>query len=135
MTTGLIASFAQYDAVLVNPRWSNSAVVLSTNEVVFSCWQHKLHYTPNMLTYIDRLSDWKGNKKGRNEYRNHIMHALAHNSTVRLVIAKATDPAQADNCTDSSTVKKIIYPKREALGRVALFDNDIYIFEFRRGAI
>lgn len=88
-------AFAKYGATLRNPQWSMSALAIDGSLVVglYANW-FKKGDQPRTLTYSDRLSAWKGNEPGRNEFQRLLQDAKAQGAAVRVVLAHP-HPSQA----------------------------------------
>jgi hypothetical protein len=122
-------AFATYSAKLHNPMWSISTFG-PDGSLVVSLWENwfKKGDAPGTLTYSDKLSRWKGNEPGRNEFRRHLEQAQEGGATLRIVLAHP-DPSQAyqvGNVADESNIKKTFSVRSDWIGSVDFFDGDEY---------
>jgi len=129
---GFIEAFARFGAKPVNSMWAVSAIA-QDGALVMSCWAHccKSGGT-GVLLYSDRLSRWHGNDLGNNLLKRHLAQAIAENLPVRMVVATTLETETVDNGHDASKVKKTFHIREDVVGRVASFDGDNYVIEFRR---
>jgi hypothetical protein len=123
-------AFKSYGAKLVNPQWACSAIA-NDGSLVISCWSHKLSFDDGVLTYTDRVSRWKTDSPGRKLLIEHLKMARDKDLLVRLVVATTTKPEKVDRGDDASAIPKKFHVKKEAVGKVVLFDDDNYVIKFR----
>ena len=88
------------------------------------------------MPYVDSLSRWNGSSKaGSNLLRTHLEEAVAGNLDVRLVIARTSDEAAVDRGEDASKLSNTFAIRDDLVGKVAEFDGDHFIIEFRRNTL
>ena len=125
-------AFAKFGAVPVNPMWAVSAIA-DDGAVVVSCWAHLCKSGgKGVLVYEDCLSRWSGNEMGCNLLRTHLQLAVDGSLPVRMVVATTTEIHSVNSGHDASKVKKTFHVRDEIVGRVASFDGDKYVVEYRR---
>jgi len=123
-------AFKLFGAKLVNPQWAYSAIA-EDGALVISCWSHKLKLKNRVLTYTDRLSRWKLNPPGKNLLIEHLTKARDESLPVRLVVATTNQPDVVDRGEEASTIQKTFHVKKNVVGKIALFDGDKFVIEFR----
>jgi S-methylmethionine-dependent homocysteine/selenocysteine methylase len=130
-------AFAKYGAKLKNPQWSVSAIAADGSLVVslYSNW-FKKGILPKTLTYSDKLSSWKGNVPGRNEFSGHLEDAKRKNVAVRIVIATPEqDQAHlVGQVADESEIKKTFSVRTDWIGSLEVFDGDEYKFLIKQAS-
>jgi hypothetical protein len=124
-------AFRAFGAKLVNPMWAYSAIA-EDGAVVISCWSHKLKLKDGVLSYTDRLSRWEPNTPGKNLFIEHLTAGRDQSLPVRLVIATTDQPEVVERGEDASGIRKTFHIKEDVVGKVALFDGDNFVLEFRR---
>lgn len=124
-------AFRAFGAKLVNPMWAYSAIA-QDGAVVISCWSHKLKLKDGVLRYTDHLSRWEPNTPGKNLLIEHLNAAQDQSLPVRLVIATTDQPEVVERGEDASSIRKTFHIKEDVVGKVALFDGDNLVLEFRR---
>jgi hypothetical protein len=85
-----------------------------------------------VLLYADSLSRWGNNESGANLLRTHLQAAVARSLPVRMVVATTSETDFVDQGNDASKVKKTFHVREDVIGRVASFDGDNYVIEYRR---
>ena len=128
-------AFAKYGATLRNPQWSMAALAVDGSLVVslYANW-FKKGDQPRTLTYSDRLSAWKGNEPGRNEFQRLLQDAKAQGAAVRIVLAHP-HPSQAHlvgQVPDESVIKKTFSIREDWVGTIEYFDGDEYRLAVRQ---
>lgn len=129
-TLSFTDAFRAFGAKLANPQWAYSAIA-ADGAMVISCWSHRLKLTDGVLTYTDRLSRWKLNSPGKNLLTEHLSMASNQALAVRLVIATTDQPDVVDRGEEAASIKKTFHIKENVAGKVALFDGDNFVIEFR----
>jgi hypothetical protein len=85
------------------------------------------------MRYVDSLSRWnESSKAGNNLLRGHLEVAVAGNLDVRLVIARTSDEAAVNRGEDVSKLANTFAIRDDLVGKVAEFDGDNFIIEFRK---
>jgi len=80
-------SFASFKAKQKNVQWSVSAIS-ENNELVVSLWDQFFEKrSKGTMTYVDKVSRWKG--PGNSEFIENLHIATEKNLTVRAIIAKS----------------------------------------------
>lgn len=123
--------FARYKAKLANKMWAVSALA-EDGALVVSCWDSYFSRPDGeTMRYTDRLSRWEGNALGNDLLRTHIVKAVDGELPVRLVIATTDHVAHIDTGSDASQVAKSFHAKTDVVGKVASFDGDEFVIDFR----
>ena len=125
----MTTAFNRYGAKPRNVQWAVSAIS-DSGELVVSCWKQYLSSKDGKLVYTDRLSRWAGNKQGNNLLRSHLEAAFKDETNVRLVIAKAGNPAAVDSGESATDSQNTFGVRQDLVGRVSAFDGDEFILEF-----
>lgn len=129
---GYVEAFARHGAKLANPQWAVSAIA-EDGALVVSCWHHVFKPAGRgVLAYEDRLSRWSGNELGNALLRRHLEQAVADSLPVRVIVATAEDPDLVDRGSDASKTRKTFHIPELGEGRVAEFDGDRFVIEFRK---
>lgn len=129
---GFVEAFAKFHAKPVNPMWAVSAIAVD-GALVVSCWAHLCKSGgKGVLVYADTLSRWGGNEMGCNLMKTHLQQAVAGDLPVRMVVATTAETELVDSGHDASKIKKTFHVRPEVVGRVASFDGDNYVIEYRR---
>ena len=132
-TLGFVEAFERFGAKPVNAMWAVSAIA-TDGALVVSFWSHHCKSGgKGVLVCSDRLSRWSGNELGNSLLREHLTLAIVQNLPVRLVVATTADVQAVESGHDGSKVKKTFHVREDVVGRVASFDGDHYVAEFRRG--
>lgn len=127
---GMRDCFTEYGATLKSVQWSVSAWT-PTGELVVSLWEHHRRPSePGTLEFADSVNRWGG--PGNAEFRENVARAFAKRAPVRLVIAKAAEPARVDEGEDASKIPKEFFTKPEAVGHVVEWDGHNFAFRFVR---
>ena len=124
-------AFQAFGAKLANPMWAYSAIA-EDGALVISCWSHKLKLIDGVLTYTDSLSRWETKTPGKKLLIEHLTQAKEQKLSVRLVIATAQQPEAVDRGEDASSIHKTFHIKENVVGKVALFDGNNFVIEFRK---
>jgi hypothetical protein len=131
-TLGFVEAFRKFGARPANPMWAVSAIA-DDGALVVSFWAHHCRTGGNgVLVCSDRLSRWSGNELGNSLLLEHLGRAMAENLPVRMVVATTTDIQAVESGHDGSKVRKTFHVREDLVGRVASFDGDNYVVEFRR---
>ncbi|MBL8279058.1 MAG: hypothetical protein JNL93_20350 [Pelomonas sp.] len=129
---GFVEAFAKFHAKPANQMWAVSALA-DDGALVISCWAHLCKPSgKGVLAYSDYLSRWGNNELGAKLLKAHLADAIARGLPVRMVVATTTETEFVDQGNDASKVKKTFHVREDVVGRVAFFDGDHYIIEFRR---
>lgn len=131
MKIGISEAFRRYGASLKNVNWSVSSWVDDTTLVV-SLWQHHSlgKRSPGVLAFGDRFDRWSG--PGNSEFRANVMRAYEMGAKVRLVLARAIEPARVERGEDGSKIPKTFAVRDDLIGRVSEVDGERYVIEFER---
>lgn len=123
---GVVAAFEQYQAKLTNYRWAVSAIA-ADGSLVISCWETYFRTVNRTLKYEDALSRWDAsNSAGSNLLKSHLEQAQRDGLKVRLVVAHWSEGA--------NRVADYFHVRPDVVGRVAEFDGDRFVLEFRKAA-
>jgi hypothetical protein len=124
-------AFRAFGAALTNPQWAYSSIA-ADGSMVISCWSHKLKLANRVLIYTDRLSRWHLNPPGKNLLTQHLRKAHDERLDVKLVIATTDRPEVVERGEEAASLKKTFHIKENVVGKVAVFDGDNFVIEFRQ---
>jgi len=128
---GITDAFRKFGAKLKNTYWSISAEN-DDGELVVSLWEHYREVLGNgRLAFNDRISRFSSvNPNGSAELMELISKAFDKEQTVRVVIAKTSNPEAIDNGEAASNARNTFNPKLTWVGRVTAWDGDNFRIEF-----
>ncbi len=131
MKIGISEAFRRYGARLKNVNWSVSAWA-DEQTLVVSLWSHHhiKGHTPGTLAFGDRFDRWTG--PGNAEFRANVTQAHERGATVRLVLARATEPDRVQRGEDGGKIPKTFSVREDLVGKVAALDGESYVIVFRR---
>lgn len=133
MKTGISEAFRRYGATLKNVNWSVSSWA-DDKTLVVSLWDHHhiKGYAPGVMAFGDSFGRWS--EPGNSKFRANVARAHQTGAVVRLVLAKAVEPARVQRGEDGSKIPKTFAVRDDVVGVVARIDGENYVIEFRRPA-
>jgi hypothetical protein len=134
VTMSLLDAFATYRAKPVSRVWALSAIADDGSLVVRCSHRNFDHPEQGVLRYADKLSRSPENGRGTELLRKHLEDTLAHERTVRLVIATADKVVPAVPPEEPIKGRTTFHPREDLLGKLVEFDGDRFVIDFRRAA-
>lgn len=121
-------SFASFKAKQKNLQWSVSAIS-ENDELVVSLWDQFFEKrSKGTMTYVDKVSRWKG--LGNTEFVTNLNIAIDKDLVVRAIIAKSKNPEAVAAGDPASNLGNTFHPKADWVGKVTLWDGDNFEIEF-----
>jgi hypothetical protein len=128
-------AFATYGATLRNSQWSISAMT-PEGSLVVSVFDNMLKKgdEARTLTFGGKLSTWKGNGPGRNEFQRHLTEAVEQSLLIRIVVAhpEAGQAHLVGEVQDESVIRKSFSVREDWVGSIVHFDGDEYKIVIRQ---
>lgn len=124
--------FAKYGATLVNPMWAASARA-PDGAIVVSGWASNFSRPDKAtLRYTDDLSQWQGNRLGKDLLSEHLRLAQSESLPIRLIVVTAQNKLPAGTPWDASKVSKTFHVKQDVTGTLISFDGAAYVIDFKK---
>lgn len=123
---GITAEFARYNATLVNPIYTVSAI--QDGQMIASLWQHRIKVENGGWVYRDFLGRWSGN--GNALFRKHLEQAVADELPVRIVVARTDNIPLIEGGGDGSKANNHYKARPEWIGKVVAYDGNNFEIRF-----